>query len=146
MPDFDDLYELLQVVPSAHPDVIRASHRQLLQLYDPARNPYPNTSEMREAINRAYGVLIDPTERAMYDQYRKTKSLVPDVVQAKSFQVLDDDGNVRAELGCRVATHGDNSDTGPMLELTDSEGHVRFSMSLDYFDRPRLVMGDEEEG
>ena len=39
---------------------------------------------------------------------------------------------------------GDSSDTEPVLELKDSEGHVRFSVSLNYFDQPRLVMGDEE--
>ena len=145
MLEFDDLYEILQVHPSAHPDVVQASHRQLSRLYDPSRYPYSNASEMMEAINYAYRVLSDPGKRAVYDQYRKTLSQVPDVVKAKSFQVLDDAGNVRAELGCRAMTFGDGSDTEPILELKDSEGHVRFSMQLDYFDQPRLVMGDEEE-
>lgn len=145
MPEFDDLYEILQVHPSAHPDVIQASHRQLIRLYDPSPNPYSNASEMMEAINYAYQVLSDPDKRAVYDQYRKTMGQVPDVVQAKSFQVLDDAGNVRAELGCRVMRFGNGFDTEPILELKDSEGHVRFSMQLDYFDQPRLVMGDEKE-
>ena len=145
MPEFDDLYEILQVHPSAHPEVVQASHWKLSQLYDPSRNPYPNAGEMMDAINRAYQVLRDPDQRAMYDQYRKTMTKVPDVIQAKSFQVLDDAGDVRAELGCRIMRHGDSSDTEPALEFKDSEGHVRFSVSLDYFDQPRLVMGDEEE-
>ena len=146
MLEFEDLYEILQVHPSAHPEVIQASHWQLTQLYDPNRNPYPNASDMLDAINQAYDVLSDAARRATYDQYRKTKSQVPDVIQAKSFQVLDDDGNVRAELGCRLVEHGDRSDTEPILELKDSMGHVRFSVSLNYFDDARLVMGDEGEG
>ena len=145
MLEFEDLYEILQVHPSAHPGVIQASHRHLSELYGPSRYPYPNASEMLDAINHAYDVLNDSARRAAYDQYRKTKSQVPDVVQSKSFQVLDDDGNVRAELGCRVVKHGDSSDTEPVLELKDSVGHVRFSVSLDYFDQPRLVMEGEEE-
>ena len=60
MSEFDDLYENLQVHPSAHPEVIQASHWQLSQLYDPSRNPYPNASEMMDTINRAYEVLSDP--------------------------------------------------------------------------------------
>ena len=145
MPEFEDLYDILQVHPSAHPEVIRASHGQLTQLYDPNRNPYPNANEMLDAVNHAFDVLGDPNRRVMYDQYRKSTSKIPDVVQAKSFQVLDDDGEVRAELCCRVVTYGDSSDTEPVLELKDSRGHVRFSVSLDYFDQPRLVMGDEDE-
>ncbi len=141
----EDLYEILQVHPSAHPAVIQASYQQLTELYDPNRNPYPNASEMLDAISHAHGVLSDPARRATYDQYRKTTSQIADVIQAKSFQVLDDEGNVRAELGSRVVQHGDWLDTAPMLELKDSMERVLVSVSLDYFDRPRLVMGDEEQ-
>ena len=83
MLQFEDLYEILQVHPSAHPGVIQASHRHLAELYGPSRNPYPNASEMLDAINHAYDVLSDPAHRAAYDQYRKTKSQVPDVVQSE---------------------------------------------------------------
>ena len=145
MLESEDLYEILQVHPSAHPAVIHAAHRQLAELYGPGRNPFPNASDMLDAINHAYEVLIDPAHRAAYDQYRKTRSQVPDVVRAKSFQVLDDSGNIRAELGSRVVKHRDSSDTEPILELKDSVGNVRFSVSLDYFDQPRLVMADEDE-
>ncbi len=146
MPEFEDLYEILQVHPSAHPEVIQASHRQLTQLYDPNLNPYPNASEMLDAVHQAYEALSDPARRATYDQYRRTRSQVPDVIQAKSFQVFDDEGNVRAELGYGHVSYGDSSDAEPVLELKDSDGRVRFSASLDYFDQPRPVMGDAEEG
>ena len=140
MLEYEDLYEILQVHPEAHPGVIRAAHWQLTQLHDPKRNPYPNARETLNAISQAYYVLSDPNRRATYDQYRKTKGQVPDVIQAKSIQVLDDDHNVRAELGCHVLRYEDSSDTQPMLELRDSEGRVQFSVSLNYLDQPRLVM------
>ena len=146
MLESEDLYEILQVHPSAHPEVVQAAHSQLTRLYHPDHNPYSNAGEMLHAVDHAYGVLSDPARRAMYDQHRKAQNQVPDVVQAKSFQVLDDEGTVRAELGCRLVKYGDRSDTVPMLELKDLEGHVQFSVSLNYFDRPRLVMGDEGEG
>ena len=145
MLESEDLYESLQVHPSAHPEVIEAAHRALAELYGPGRNSYPNARKMLDAIGHAHDVLTNPVRRAQYDQYRKDRSQVPEVVRSKSFQVLDDDGSVRAELGCRVLSQGDSSDTQPVLELKDPVGHVRFSVSLNYFDRPRLVMADEEE-
>ena len=150
MPDFEDLYEILQVHPAAYPEIIQASYRQLRQLYDPDRNPYPNASELIDAIDHAYEVLVDPAQRAMYNQYRKTRELIPDIIQARSFQLVDDEGNVRAELGCRLLKHsgvvgGDSYETEPIMEMKDSNGQVRFSVSLDYFDQPRLVMRDVED-
>ena len=67
---------------------------------------------------------------------------VPEVIQAKAFQVVDDDGNLRAELGFRVARYNDHVDNEPTLEFRDAEGYVLLSVGLNYFDRPRLFMGD----
>ena len=146
MLESEDLYEILQVHPSAHPEVLQASHRQLVQLYSPNRFPYPNAQEMLAAVDKAYAVLGDPVRRADYDIHRKTRATDSDVVRARTFQVLDENGEVRAELGCRVVKYQDSSDDAPLLELKDPEGHVRFSASLDYFDNPHLFMGVEEEG
>ena len=140
-----DLYEVLQVHPSAHPLVIQSAYMQLAQLYHSDRNPYPNAFEMMDAINEAYLVLGDPDRRAMYDQFRVFRGNAADAIQAKSFQLVDDEGSVRAELGCRTVKYEASIDTQPYLELKDSTGQVQFSVSLDYFDRPRLVMGGEEE-
>ena len=51
MLEFEDLYEILQVHPSAHPEVMRAANQQFPQLYDPNRNTYRNASEMLDAID-----------------------------------------------------------------------------------------------
>ena len=145
MNETKDQYEVLQVHPSAHPDVIQASYLQLTRLYDPNLNPYSNAFDMLAAINEAYHVLGDPDRRAMYDQHRAFRGKTADVIQASSFQIVDDEGNVRAELGCQTVNYRDRSDTQPLLELKDSTGQVRFSVSLDYFDQPRLVMRGEED-
>lgn len=146
MQAIEDLYEILQVHPSARPEVIQASHWQLTQLYNPDHYSYPNARDLLNAIDRAYEVLSDPSRRAEYDQYRKAMNQIPDVVKAKSFQLVDDAGEVRAEFGIHTARHEDSLDTPPKLEFMDSGGQVRFEVSLDYFDRPHLVMRDLEDG
>ena len=41
MQDHEDLYEILQVHPSAEPDIIQAAHRHLALRYHPDRNHSP---------------------------------------------------------------------------------------------------------
>ena len=48
---------------------------------------------------------------------------VPDVIQAKAFQLVDDDGKIIAELSL--------SDGLPSLNMRDSEGNLQVSMSID---------------
>ena len=79
---------------------------------------------------------------------------IPDVVQAKAFQLVDDCGRVRAELNSN--DHGDPSfvlfdqdgrgrllaalyeSEQPFLALFDLHGRVRFRATLDDFDQPQL--------
>ena len=46
---------------------------------------------------------------------------VPDVIQAKAFQLVDDNGKVRAELSMNQG--------GPELKLLSPEGETRLSAS-----------------
>lgn len=71
--DQTDLYEVLQVDPSAEPEVIRAAYRRLGRLYHPDTNPSPDAHEVMSALNRAYEVLSDPALRAEYDRSRGTE-------------------------------------------------------------------------
>ncbi len=73
MPENEDLYEILQVHPSAHPDVIQAAYRRLAFLYHPDRNPSPEAAEMMKRLNLAYETLSDPDQRAAYDRTRSTQ-------------------------------------------------------------------------
>ena len=77
MPENEDLYEILQVHPSAHPDVIQAAYRRLAFLYHPDRNPSPEAADMMKRLNRAYETLSDPDRRAAYDQNRPARSSAP---------------------------------------------------------------------
>ena len=66
----DDLYEILQLHPSAHPDVIEAAYRRLALIYHPDRNKSPEATEIMSRVNQAYDVLRDPLKRAAYDRQR----------------------------------------------------------------------------
>ena len=70
MAETEDLYEILHLHSSAHPDVIQAAYRRLALLYHPDKNPSPEATELMAAVNRAYTVLSDPVQRAEYDRSR----------------------------------------------------------------------------
>ncbi len=62
---------------------------------------------------------------------------IPDVVQAKRFELLDDDGEVRAVLG----SLGNGS---PHLILSDGHGRMRAAVALSKSGSPRVLLFDEE--
>ena len=70
MPETEDLYGILQVHPTAHPDVIQATYRRLAMLYHPDRNSSTEAAEMMKRLNLAYEILGDPDRRAAYDRAR----------------------------------------------------------------------------
>jgi DnaJ-class molecular chaperone len=61
------LYDLLQVAPSATPDVIRAAYRALAHTYHPDRNADADAAAVMCELNAAYEVLSDPRRRVRYD-------------------------------------------------------------------------------
>jgi DnaJ-class molecular chaperone len=68
-----DYYETLQVHPKADQDAIAAAYARLRELYDPVRldGAAEELAELarqkRDALERAYAVLGDPTRRVAYD-------------------------------------------------------------------------------
>jgi len=64
----ENLYELLQVQPSADPEIILAAFRRLILRYHPDRNPSPDALEMTQRLNHAYEILGDPKKREQYDR------------------------------------------------------------------------------
>jgi curved DNA-binding protein CbpA len=64
MPDF---YEVLQVHPSAEPEVIRAAYRILARKYHP---DHGGDARRMMALNDAWDVLGDPVRRVAYDATR----------------------------------------------------------------------------
>ena len=66
MPE-ENLYELLQVEPTADSRTIRAAYRRLMLLHHPDRNAGVDAQEMAQRLNRAYETLRNSARRAAYD-------------------------------------------------------------------------------
>ncbi len=72
MPSQPDYYAILEVSPSASPEVITSAYRSLARKYHPDANRSPESDAKMKAINAAYDVLGDRDKRAMYDRQRAT--------------------------------------------------------------------------
>ncbi len=70
MTSFEDYYEILQVSPSAEPEVIEAAYRKLAQKYHPDINKSPSASDKMRKINIAHDILGDPIKKRNYDTTR----------------------------------------------------------------------------
>ena len=78
MPADADLYRVLQVDPSADPEVIEAAYKRLAHKYHPDHNTGdPQAEEQMKRINEAYRVLGRPGPRADYD--RRTGARLPEL-------------------------------------------------------------------
>jgi hypothetical protein len=62
-----DLYEVLQVSPRAHPLIITKAFRLLAALYHPDNTQTGDEGRFKE-LGHAYSVLSDPERRAAYDR------------------------------------------------------------------------------
>jgi hypothetical protein len=66
-----DYYEVLQVSPSADPEVVQAAYRRLSLKWHPDRNPGDGSApERMRLLNEAYAVLSDTRRRREYDAGR----------------------------------------------------------------------------
>ena len=80
---WEDYYEILQIHPSAEPEIIEAAYRKLAQKYHPDANKDPAAGERMKKINLAHEVLSNPEKRKRYDSewFRKgsvtSKSALP---------------------------------------------------------------------
>lgn len=71
-----DHYATLHVAPDAPPEVIRAAYRTLIQRRHPDKSSGPD--DAAAALNEAYRVLSDPTERRAYDSARQGRTAQPE--------------------------------------------------------------------
>lgn len=93
-----DLYEMLQVSPSAEPETVHRVYRLLAQRYHPDNTETGDDNRFRQ-ITEAYHVLSDPARRAQYDvthaQARRDRWRLAAVGQAEN--------NFEAEQAARLA-------------------------------------------
>ena len=66
-----DPYLILQVQPTADPEVIQAAFRALARKYHPDRDQSQHAAERMTAVNRAYAMLRDGAGRAAHDRERR---------------------------------------------------------------------------
>ena len=66
----NDAYEILQLHPSAVPEVIEAAYRALALLHHPDISPQTDASATMAELNWAYTTLRNPDLRAAYDRQR----------------------------------------------------------------------------
>ena len=83
-----DPYSVLQIVPTADPEVVHAAFRALAMKYHPDRDRTRRAAEKMAELNRAYAVLRDSETRAAYDRSRRAivagVSVAADVARASS--------------------------------------------------------------
>ena len=70
-----DYYLILQVQPSAEPEVIQAAYRRLARKYHPDVDQN-NPAQMQE-LNEAYAVLSSPDKRVAYDRRYRSRQWSP---------------------------------------------------------------------
>jgi curved DNA-binding protein CbpA len=74
MPPAADLYQVLQVIPDAEPEVIRAAYRALARKHHPDAG---GSDALMSVLNSAWETLSDRGERARYDQQRNPATAQP---------------------------------------------------------------------
>jgi curved DNA-binding protein CbpA len=66
-----DAYEVLEVHPRAHQQVIQAAYRVLAALYHPDRDDSSASTRRMSELNAAYSKVRTPDLRQLYDRERK---------------------------------------------------------------------------
>jgi len=65
-----DAYKVLQIDPSALPEVVEAAYRALARLRHPDLSDLSDASDAMTDLNWAYNTLRDPERRIQYDEIR----------------------------------------------------------------------------
>lgn len=68
-----NLYKILQVDPTAEPEIITAAYKRLALKYHPDVNASRDSTVRMQEINEAYQTLNDPNKRQIYDRLRKSE-------------------------------------------------------------------------
>ncbi|MGI5919235.1 MAG: DnaJ domain-containing protein [Christensenellales bacterium] len=94
--DFLDYYMILQVHPSAEPEIIKSAYRRLAQMYHPDVCKDPESQKKMQLINEAYAVISDAARRRAYhrvwlmNQRKSNPKTGAEPPESESRQVLDE--------------------------------------------------------
>ena len=92
-----DPYSMLQVVPTADADVIRAAYRALARRYHPDHSTDADDARRMVELNAAWELVGDPVRRAAYDL-----AIVPEAAkEAGDRERPAQDGNAQEPAGTR---------------------------------------------
>ncbi len=94
---WEDYYAILQVHPSAEPEIIKVAYAKLAQKYHPDRNKDPSAGERMTKLNIAYLYLADAEKRRRYHEEWVKRNATAGGQQAasatdKPVPVMDPDG------------------------------------------------------
>jgi curved DNA-binding protein CbpA len=112
MTDSRDAYKILQVDPSALPEVVEAAYRALARLRHPDRSKLSGASAAMTELNWAYSTLRDPERRIEYDESRTSPvSVSPTVSPPASPTVRPPVTSLRERV--EAARGGEAGGSGP---------------------------------
>lgn len=86
-------YELLEVSPTASPEVISAAYRAMSKKYHPDLCDLPNAHEIMQQLNVAKDVLLDSEKRKAYDETIRSSPYQHYVQNMKSTFYGEDKGD-----------------------------------------------------
>lgn len=102
-----DLYEVLQVHPTAEPEVVDAAFRRLSRKYHPDLNSSPEATEVMQRLTAAYEILRDPARRAAYDRERAAaRHSQPPVPRPRHEVVSKDERAAEGQEGVELSLLG----------------------------------------
>jgi curved DNA-binding protein len=131
--EFIDHYELMQISPHAELPTIQRVYRMLAARYHPD-NPETGDTDKFVALQKAYQVLSDPEERAIYDQTcQKQEGQPMPIFEMKEF-VVGIESEVHRRLGalCLLYNRRRSNPDVPGMSLLDME--TRMSLPREHLE------------
>ncbi len=120
--EFADLYDLLQISPTAEADTIHRVYRLMAARYHPD-NAHTGDLQQFLLLQKAFAILSDPVKRAAYDaeySFRRTGPMP--IFELKDFVVgIDVETNRRLGILCLLYNRRRSSPDKPGLSLLEFE-------------------------
>jgi curved DNA-binding protein CbpA len=126
-----DYYQVLGVIPSAEPSVIKAAYRALASIYHPDKNTDADATEKIKDINSAYSVLSDPIKKREYDKSRESSQ---HNANASEFEEKTPFTNETLEKDWKIATEFYPRINREFIKLAKISWRLAFAFKLQILD------------